>query len=981
MKIKGLDIYGYGKIIDKSFKIEHDFVQVFGENEAGKSTMMSFIHSILFGFPRRNEGEPRREPRLGNAYGGRLIVQFVDEVGPVTIERIKGNKSAGDVRITMADGTERSENWLKRKLNYIDKEMYRSIFSFDVLGLQDINKNLTEKDLQDYLLRAGALGSNKYEDMLNAINTKLDELYKRNGTKPDINVKIDSISNMTEKIAELESYEETYESLVSEKHKIIESIERKRHSVNSTKQQLKNKMKEIMYHPEIKEWQSLANKIDVEPALFPEKGIERYEALKNHLTTGQKDKLLRQEKLEALIREENRVVLPEEDTLNYLERLSKEEPNIKHELLELERLQSEVATIEEKIHRSMNDIGWQEEHLDVDDSNIVRENVQSLLSRHDEIEMESEFYNNSIAQLKDEIKETDKKLESFSDTQISNQRIRAKLEVQDLEHELKEKERVYHLIEDKYFEEEKKREARNKTQGTVIISMSVILMLIGLSFIFISNQNIYGIIFIVVGLLSLLLLKLNKTEEEDDHLKDEYEQDLEKLKQQIKEKKEAHDLNFDYYDAREMMNEVDRHMNKKLSDEIKLESLEEKRSILDSTNDQLKRDLARVKEKLYVSDELENAQIVDTIYTIRNIKQMRRNIDELNTRIEAIDSNITQFSNSVREEVSKYGIDFHINSIFFETNKLLEKLLKDKSTYHNLREQINLFENEIDVIDNRNYVAEKEMKELFNYVGADDEDEYYYYGRMFTEFKENEARFKELNNKLTEENFDLERRQQLSEFNTADLRDEETALNTMIENYENDIDEETTMLAKIEQDIKHLEKNGQLSVLRHQYELEKNSIETSAVDYMSLMYIKTLIEAHIKAIKDKRLPIVVEEARKIFEYITKERYIDVMYEDNIIKVKHSNGQIFDPSEISQSTKELLYIALRISLIKALKNYYNLPIIIDDAFVHFDQTRTRTILDYFKKQSEEHQVLFFTCNLEKSIPSTNTIVLQDSKNRR
>ena len=110
---------------------------------------------------------------------------------------------------------------------------------------------------------------------------------------------------------------------------------------------------------------------------------------------------------------------------------------------------------------------------------------------------------------------------------------------------------------------------------------------------------------------------------------------------------------------------------------------------------------------------------------------MRRNIDELNTRIEAIDSNITQFSNSVREEVSKYGIDFHINSIFFETNKLLEKLLKDKSTYHNLREQINLFENEIDVIDNRNYVAEKEMKELFNYVGADDEDEYYYYGRMF----------------------------------------------------------------------------------------------------------------------------------------------------------------------------------------------------------------------------------------------------------
>lgn len=50
MKIKSLDIYGYGKIIDQSFKIEHDFVQIYGENEAGKSTMMSFIHSVLLDF-------------------------------------------------------------------------------------------------------------------------------------------------------------------------------------------------------------------------------------------------------------------------------------------------------------------------------------------------------------------------------------------------------------------------------------------------------------------------------------------------------------------------------------------------------------------------------------------------------------------------------------------------------------------------------------------------------------------------------------------------------------------------------------------------------------------------------------------------------------------------------------------------------------------------------------------------------------------
>ncbi|CAM3438143.1 ATP-binding protein [Nosocomiicoccus ampullae] len=980
MKIKSLDIYGYGKIIDQSFKIEHDFVQIYGENEAGKSTMMSFIHSVLFGFPRRNEGEPRREPRLGNAYGGRLTVEFDDETGPVTIERIKGNKSAGDVRITMADGTSRTEEWLKRKLNYIDKEMYRSIFSFDVLGLQDINKNLTEKDLQDYLLRAGALGSNKYEDMLSAINKELEELYKRNGTKPKINEKLDSISDINEKIAELEEYEETYKSLVHEEHKIIESIERKKQASQTIKEQLKLKMKEIMYHPEIKEWYHLANKIDVEPVMFPEKGIERYEAIKNHLTTGEKDKLLRQEKLEALIREENRIELPNEEDIKYLERIVKEEPNVKHDILQLERLRNEVRETEEKIHQSMLDIGWQEEHLNVDDSNIVRENVQSLLSRHDEIEMESEFYNNEIAHLQQEKNETEEKLSNLEEKQISDDRIRAKLEVQDLEHELREKDRVYQLIEERYLEEKRNREKRNKTQATAIISISVVLMLVGLSFILISQEFIYGGIFILVGALSLLLLKLNK-KEDDDSLKDDYENELEKIKREINDKKEAYNLNFDYYDARDLINEIDHLTNKKISDSMKLESLEEKRSILDSTNDQLKRDLHRVKEKLYVSDELDDGQIVDTIYTIRNIKQMRRSVDELKSRIETLEQNIETFSNSVRSEVSKLGIEFHINSIFFEANRLLEKLKKDEATYQNLREQINLFESEIDVIDNRNYVAEKEMEDLFNYVDAEDEDEFYYYGRMFNEFKANEARFKELDNKLSLENFDVESRQRLSEFNTADLRNEESSMNAAIDNYQTQIDEETNTLAKVQQEIRHLEQNGKLSVYRHEFELEKNNIESHAVDYMSLMYIKTLIEAHIKAIKDQRLPVVVEEARKIFEYITKGRYIDVMYENNIIKVKHSNGQIFDPSEISQSTKELLYISLRISLIKALKNYYNLPIIIDDAFVHFDESRTRTILEYFKKQSKEHEVLFFTCNLEKSIPATNTIVLKDNKNRR
>src|SRR5699024_1594628 len=347
MRVLSIHIYGYGNIIEQKFDLDHDFIQIFGENEAGKSTMMSFIHSVLFGFPKRSEGEPRREPRLGNAYGGRIKVQFKDETAPIEIERIKGNRAIGDVVVYMPDGTTRGEEWLTKKLNYIDKSTFRSIFSFDVLGLQDINKNLTEKDLQDYLLRAGALGSNKYEDMLNAINKELDRIYKKNGIKTELNQEIDAIQEINEKIAQVKEYEDEYKSLVEEQHKIIESINVKKHGVYTLNQALKEKMKDILYHSEIKEWKELQSKLDIEPIEFPEKGIERYEALKNHLINGKKDVELREEKLQALIREERQLELPEDEDLKTLESIVKQEPVIKHKRLEIDRLQVEVHKNEE----------------------------------------------------------------------------------------------------------------------------------------------------------------------------------------------------------------------------------------------------------------------------------------------------------------------------------------------------------------------------------------------------------------------------------------------------------------------------------------------------------------------------------------------------------------------------------------------------------------------------------------------------------
>lgn len=73
----------------------------------------------------------------------------------------------------------RDEAWLKKKLNYISKKTYQGIFSFNVLGLQDIHRNLDEDQLQSYLLEAGALGSSEFTMMNKMVSQKKSTLYKR----------------------------------------------------------------------------------------------------------------------------------------------------------------------------------------------------------------------------------------------------------------------------------------------------------------------------------------------------------------------------------------------------------------------------------------------------------------------------------------------------------------------------------------------------------------------------------------------------------------------------------------------------------------------------------------------------------------------------------------------------------------------------------------------------------------------------------
>ena len=130
----------------------------------------------------------------------------------------------------------------------------------------------------------------------------------------------------------------------------------------------------------------------------------------------------------------------------------------------------------------------------------------------------------------------------------------------------------------------------------------------------------------------------------------------------------------------------------------------------------------------------------------------------------------------------------------------------------------------------------------------------------------------------------------------------------------------------------------------------------------------------LSKLKINDYPQVINEAVNIFTALTQGNYNMINYENDTIMVKHNNGQMYHPLELSQSTKELLYIALRISLIKILRPYYPFPIIIDDAFVHFDKQRKSMMLNYLRELAKDYQVLYFTCMKDTAIPSKEMLIL-------
>jgi hypothetical protein len=96
------------------------------------------------------------------------------------------------------------------------------------------------------------------------------------------------------------------------------------------------------------------------------------------------------------------------------------------------------------------------------------------------------------------------------------------------------------------------------------------------------------------------------------------------------------------------------------------------------------------------------------------------------------------------------------------------------------------------------------------------------------------------------------------------------------------------------------------------------------------------------------------------------KYHEVKVDDqlNIRVVSPGSGALIDLKQLSGGTIDQIYFALRFGVRDIVDRGRNLPFILDDPFVQYDDVRKKAAIQFLNQVSEDDQVLLFTCSSDE-----------------
>jgi uncharacterized protein YhaN len=208
----------------------------FGDNESGKTTLLAFLRTILFGFPPGQRRENLYPPLKGGRHGGHVTLMG-QEGEHYVISRHHGPKR-GPVTVTLPDGGQGDKEVLRQLTGAATEDLFRSVFAFSLAELQTFD-SLNRQAVRAAIYSAGAgVGKVSLAKVEKGLQASIGRIFKPEGRNPTINTLLRELQDIDlsigQRVAEIEGYDE----LRAEIHQMAAEVDSARDSLDRKRRRL-----------------------------------------------------------------------------------------------------------------------------------------------------------------------------------------------------------------------------------------------------------------------------------------------------------------------------------------------------------------------------------------------------------------------------------------------------------------------------------------------------------------------------------------------------------------------------------------------------------------------------------------------------------------------------------------------------------------------------------------------------------------------
>ena len=1020
MRITGLHIDGFGRFTDRSFgPLERPATVFYGPNEAGKSTLLEFIRRVLFGFPDgRSRGNPY-PPLSGGRHGGRVTIA-TDAGELITIQRTQG-RGVGPVTLGSSTGEAIPSEELPRLLGNHSRSVFEGIFAFTLDELN--NESLLNDDSVNLQIYSAGIGALRLPTALAELGRQKDEIFRPQGRNQFVPNVIQSIERTDTELREITGYAMDYRRQ-SER---LAEIDRELKDVGERRLQLMSKKER--HENLIRAWDPWNDLISAEqrmaelPAVeaFPENGTILLESLETRAETARQELSSADERvkrIKANVDEEieHLVILERSNEVRALERgRSAFDQSVK----DLPERRAELSSKRSELDTSLANLGpdWDAGRLNSFDlSLVVREEVANYGVRLQSARTAIERSQTALAQEETALADAQEDAEraqtdrdnaaspALDENDIRERRRRIRQSRNTLGELARMEERSQDLREQVGDEPVIGATTPNGSRARLLAGLlgvlGVAVLVAGLWLAVAATPGV-GIALVAIGAVlftvaAFLFIRgsspASPVAARIQRQISEADEQLEGIRSRLQADADA--LNLDAVDldalleTEEELDTADVRLREWQQLEGRLAQATERAERQTLRRDEAQQSVQGVQATLETAEQtwqswLQQRGLLstfspDSIQELRTLVDLarthHREVDEMQRRIAAIETDIDEFIGMARPLAEAHGFEVEwsdyakVAGVADNIIDLHRDVSEAARTRTDAEKELEEAQQELAARQNSQQEVADEMAALLKSGGAEDVDDFRTRNQIFQERAGLAGTITgavEQMQRISGPGDALEaRRATLAATDIQTIRDGVRQFEADLEEIDAQRSALDTERGSIQTTLEGLASEEDSSRLRLERHRLTEELQGHARDWAVRTIAESLIRQAQSKFEKERQPDVIRHAERFFLDVTDGAYQAVFSPlgSSEINVMDATGNIRTPQQLSRGTREQLFLALRFGLILELgQRAERLPVIVDEALVNFDPIRGTRAAGSFIELSETNQVLVFTCH--------------------